>query len=111
MRKKILIVDDDSGFVANMLNIIIDKNYSISVADSLNRAIEMIQFNVYDYIIANVKIPGGSSIALKDRIKGNTKLLFMSNLESDSEFIKKSGDKFYYKLDIPNLMDLALANV
>lgn len=111
MRKKILIVDDDSGFVADMLNIIVDKDYSISVADSLKRAIEMMRFNVYDYIIANVKIPGGTSFTLKEKLKGNTKLLFMSNLESDSEFIKKSGEKFYYKLDIPNLMDLALSNV
>ncbi|HNZ27326.1 MAG TPA: response regulator [Spirochaetota bacterium] len=110
MQKTILIVDDDPGFVADMLNGIIDKNYSISVADSLNRAINMIQCDAYDYIIANVKIPGGNSIVLKDKLRGDTKLLFMSNLESDSEFIKKSGDKFYYKLDMPNLMDLALEN-
>jgi two-component system response regulator HydG len=103
MSIKVLIVDDDSGFVVNLMNTAINNKISISTADSLTRAKTLLKKDKYDLVLANVKIPGGCSLSLKDEIKDNTPktdFLFMSNLDADYDYINSMGEKCCHKYEI-----------
>ncbi len=104
MKRKVLIVDDDSSFVSGLMSFILNKEITISIADSLKRAKFLIKNDNYDLILANVKIPGGCSLELKNEfnITSGTHFLFMSNLDSDYNFIKEKGEQCYYKYNLNN---------
>ena len=110
MCKKILIVDDDNGFVYEIINNMINKDYSVSVAYSLSRAENILKDCNFDIILANYKIPGGNSMTLKNLTPSDTKFYFMSNIDSDSEYIKKCGELFFYKQDISYNLDKVFIN-
>ncbi len=109
MKKKILIIDDDMNFVLKIVNKYCNKNFSFAIADSIERAKNIMKYNDFDIIIANVKIPGGDSLKFKKEIKNNnTKFLFMSNLESDLQYIKNNGETCYSKYELDNSLGINL---
>ena len=91
MQKKILIVDDDCNFVQRIMNSG-TKNNIFSVADSIHRADEILKMDRFDLIIANSKVPGGSSLALKDKVNPDTRILFMSSLDSEYNKFRERGE-------------------
>lgn len=113
MAKKILIVDDDTGFVSRMLDLVGNTKHSFSVADSLNRAKYLLQKNQFDLILANVKVPGGSSLDLKNNFNKalyNPDFWFMSSLDSDYNYVVDKGEKCYHKYDYENSLKVSLEN-
>jgi len=113
MKKKILIVDDDKSFVNKILDSCPECRHIFSIADSLNRAKYLLSNDSFDIILANVKIPGGSSIELKSQIDlsvSKTNFLFMSNLEEDHDLISNYGEKCYYKYDFDSSLKVYLEN-
>ena len=113
MSKKILIVDDDTGFVSKIMDSISGKNFCFSIADSLNRAKYLLKRNKFDLILANVKVPGGNSLQLKEKNNfspSNTNFLFMSNIDSDYNYVKSRGEECCYKYDFNNSIKALLEN-
>jgi len=113
MSKRILIVDDDINFVNRILNICGNKKYSFSIADSIKRAMMYISGDKFDLILANVKVPGGSSVELKNSKNYNlssTSFLFMSDLDSDYSYVNKIGEKCCHKYDIQESLKVYLEN-
>lgn len=114
MCKNILIVDDDSGFVARIMNTFSGKSYSFSIADSLNRAKYLLKNNQFDIVLANVKVPGGNSLELKKEVKRfcpGTDLFFMSSLDSDYDLVINKGERCYHKYELDNKIGDILENV
>jgi DNA-binding response OmpR family regulator len=107
MSKKILIVDDDCNFVQKIMNSD-NKNNIFSTADSLKRADEILQIDRFDLIIANSRIPGGSSLLLKDKITPDTRILFISSLDSEYDKIKKKGELCYKKYELKDQYEALL---
>ena len=113
MAKKILIVDDDTGFVSRILNLVGTSKHSFSVADSLNRARYLLGKNKFDLILANVKVPGGNSLDLKasfNKTSYNADFWFMSSLDSDYDYVVDRGEKCYHKYDYENSLRMSLEN-
>lgn len=105
MLKNILIIDDDRDFVSKVIPKMSGCNYVFSVAGTLQRAKFLIETYKYDIILANIKVPGGNSIDLKNEIvRGlkDTQFLFMSNLDSDYNRALDNGEACYYKYEIYN---------
>lgn len=105
MCKRILILDDDFNFICRMMNNSIIKDFSFSVADSITRALELLAIESFDFILANVKVPGGSSLDIKEKLKElspETHMVFMSGIESDYNFVTASGEVCYKKQDLNN---------
>jgi two-component SAPR family response regulator len=103
MCKKILIVDDDSHFISQILNRYSEKHYCFAIADSLERASEMIKQGSFDVILANATVPGGFSINLRKQLQtanSNAHLVFMSGIEKHYDEIINNGEKCYHKYDI-----------
>jgi len=111
MCRKVLIVDDDYSFICNLVNSQPDCGMSFSIADSLNRANDMLNRDNFDLIIANSKIPGGSSLSLKNKIPSDTEILFLSSLDSEYNKIKDSGEKCYHKYNLGNRFEVLFSNV
>ncbi|HBD94181.1 MAG: hypothetical protein A2015_14085 [Spirochaetes bacterium GWF1_31_7] len=105
MSRKVLILDDDYSFACNVINNNATGNMSFSVADSLNRARMMMKNESYDLILANTKVPGGSSYSLKDELSSHspaTRMIFMSALDKEFEAISSLGERCIRKNEIYN---------
>lgn len=104
MCKKVLIVDDDVNFTMNVLNnYLVSVNCSVSIADSLDIANDMLSHGLYDMVLASCKVPGGDSYSLKSKIKKTSpdaKVVFMSSFETEGDFLKSKGENFIYKYNI-----------
>lgn len=114
MNKRILIVDDDISFVNKILDSCPKCRHIYSIADSINRAKYLLANGNFDIILANVKVPGGNSIELKSNVNLSeikTSFLFMSNLDSDYDYVNNIGEKCYYKYDFDKSLKVYLENV
>ncbi|MCG8569388.1 MAG: hypothetical protein MJB14_04545 [Spirochaetes bacterium] len=103
MCKKILIIDDDLYFTRNLMEAYLKDDLSFSLADSLNRALNLLEINDYDFILANVHVPGGCCHVLKAELKNQKKhaqVFFMSNLDSDHFLSQEAGETCFLKKDI-----------
>jgi DNA-binding response OmpR family regulator len=98
MAKRILIVDDDINFIKRVFNR--SSHLMISVADSLSRAEDLLNYEKYDLVVANSRIPGGSGLSVKSMLDLNTRICFVSGIKSDVEQIKESGDVCFHKYDL-----------
>ena len=112
MCKNILIVDDDSNFIWQMINNIQNKDCSIATANSIDRAEDILDNNKFDFVVANVTVPGGNSMCLKEHSSPSTQFLFMSNFDGiiQSFYTNSFTDKCYYKHDVTGILDRALVN-
>ena len=106
MSKRVLIVDDDSGFVARIMDsTLTNGKYCFSIADSLKRARYLIKNYKFDIILANVKVPDGNSLDLKKEFMAliaSIPFLFMSGIDSDYNYIKNNGEQCYHKYELNN---------
>ncbi len=105
MSKKVLIVDDDSNFCCGIMSRYSEGDISFSMADTLSIARGMVRDGHFDFVLANVKIPGGESTKLRDDVASlspQTKIIFMSGLESDYKILSSRGEKCILKQNINN---------
>lgn len=103
MCTKVLIIDDDSGFVFSLMNRFVEQDYAFSLAESIGRAKVMLENNKFDVVLANSRVPGGYSYSLKDEIKSfypDTRMIFMSSIDSDYEKLKKLGEECVRKNEL-----------
>lgn len=110
--KSLLIVDDDREFVLRFIEQVGRKGVMISFADTLEKANFLINNNKFDYIFANVKIPGGNSLVLKNNFNKNNlekpQIYFMSNIEKFNKKINEIGERCFYKNEITTKIDSLL---
>ena len=62
MKKKILIVDDESGIVQEIKEFLEEEGYEVMTADSAKNGIQMIEVFLPDVIMIDVKLPDASGI-------------------------------------------------
>jgi two-component SAPR family response regulator len=113
MAKKILIIDDDNGFVSKLIGIDLDCKFNFAFADSLKRAKLLVTNYNFDLILANVKVPDGNSYEFKKEVmfnKPQTHFLFMSGIEADYNDICRKGEKCLHKFELNDLIEGILAD-
>jgi len=112
MCKNVLIVDDDAGFVWQIMNNIKNRDCSIATANSLRTAENILDSSNFDVVVANVNVPGGNSLELKKHTAPNTKFLFMSGLSAvRNHFVENHINEIcWYKNDMTAILDRTLLN-
>jgi DNA-binding response OmpR family regulator len=95
--KKILVVDDSSIHLFLIQNILVDKNYDVTIADHPQKAIDLITNNHYHIIILDIMMPDMDGFQFLDRKKEielnkNTPVIVVS-AKTDSWSIKNALDK------------------
>lgn len=95
--KKILVVDDSSIHLFLIQNILVDKNYDVTITDHPQKAIELITNNQYHIIILDIMMPDMDGFQFLDRKKEielnkNTPVIVVS-AKTDSWSIKNALDK------------------
>jgi len=96
-KKKILVVDDNSIHLFLIQNILVDKNYDVTIADHPKKAVELISINEYHIIILDIMMPdmdGFQFLDIKNSIElnKNTPVIVVS-AKTDSWSIKNALDK------------------
>ena len=91
--KKILIVDDEPGIISVVKEDLELDNYEVETASSGNEALEILRREHFDFIISDVRMPGGDGkdliLGLKE-MKRDIPILFMSGF---SEFTVEEAKK------------------
>lgn len=96
-KKKILVVDDSSIHLFLIQNILVDKNYDVTIVDHPLKAIELIKGNEYHIIILDIMMPDIDGFQFLDVKNGielnkNTPVIVVS-AKTDSWSIKNALDK------------------
>lgn len=66
---KILVVEDDQFAMENILMTMEPRNYNIETARSIHQAVKLLDANVYNVLITDVKLPGGDGISLIEKYR------------------------------------------
>lgn len=101
MKKRILVVDDDSMNLART-KIILGKNYEVSTADSGIEALAKLRSNRADMVLLDIDMPGMNGIETFQRMKAfaaDIPVIFLtaSGLEEDVQNAIKMGAVNYLK--------------
>lgn len=123
MGKQILIVDDDEEFCEEMLEILKDEGYCVSLVFDGLKAGKQLKENKYDLILLDMKIPGISGLEVLKSIrekKITTKVMVITggfigrnlpknhlgNIKKEDESILKLADDIVTKpFDIKLILD------
>ncbi|MHA1369710.1 MAG: response regulator [Promethearchaeota archaeon] len=107
-RKKVLVVDDDSGMTETISDILEDSGFRVSYSNDGYHAIEMIRNNDFDAVILDLRMPninGLDALIKIKKIKPKTNVLIMTAYAMDareSEIFEAGAKAILYKpLNIP----------
>jgi len=94
MKKKIMIVDDETDIQAYLMAALEDSGYSTCTANDINDILGSIYQEKPDLIILDIMMPDRSGISIYREIQQTTEfktvpIILMSGLSSKNEFIEK----------------------
>jgi len=95
MKKKIMVVDDDSDILLSVKSVFEHDGYEVTTVESGKKCYEMLENNeIPDIILLDIMMPGMSGWMLSDRLKENPSwkdipIVFLT-ARTDS-FAKKAG--------------------
>jgi heterodisulfide reductase subunit A2 len=69
MGKTILVVDDEAIVRESIKDWLKDAGYDVSMADSGEQAIQLVQKQKFDFVVMDVRLPGKTGIATLQEIK------------------------------------------
>ena len=92
MKKKILVADDDKN-MTNLLDVILKKDFDISISHSVAEAKTELDGNTFSAIILDLNMPGETGFYLIDYVRGDLGLewlpmLVLSGKEKSEDRIK-----------------------
>ena len=110
---RILIVDDDPGMTETLADILSDMGHDVAMAGDGYRAIELIEDNLYDVVLMDVKMPGINGVETFKRVKRispSTRFIMMTAYSLEdllNEALEEGAYGIFYKpLDIDKVADL-----
>jgi len=100
MKKKILIVDDDSLVLKTLQNLLSRHNYEVHCAKSSEDALRQVESGNFNLIVSDVRMPEQDGIELLKKIRANglgTPFVFITGYASENTPIDaiKLGAKDY----------------
>ena len=105
----ILVIEDnpaDSQLVSIFLKAIYNGKTTISIADSLNRAMELVEENNYDVILLDLSLPDSSGLETFIKLHrdiSNTPIIVLTGLEDETvgiNAVKMGAQDFLQKNDL-----------
>lgn len=103
MSTKILIIDDDNTFRNKLITDCRGTACSFAIADSIPRARALMTFENFDIILANVHVPGGESLELKQEMSHlapHSQFIFMSSIDNHYNAIVDRGERCLHKYEL-----------
>lgn len=89
-KNRILVVDDDSNITREVKKALEDINFDVDTADNGKTALKLWQKNIYDLVIADLRIPEIDGRELIDKIKTQqprTQVIILSGLGREEDMI------------------------
>ncbi len=71
MAKKILVIDDDKQVLKSLDNLLKNDGYDVTVIEDGSKAIEIAERDIFDLVIADIRMPNMNGIETIKRIKTN----------------------------------------
>jgi len=69
IKKKILVVDDDSGMTETLSDIFIEMGHDVTVANSGYEAVRLVKERHFDFALIDIKMPGMNGVDTFKEIK------------------------------------------
>ena len=118
-RRKFLIVDDEIELTAILQRLVVRGGSSADTAASLEEALKLAKANEYDFIITDIKMPGGSGIDLYRKLctlkpSYRRRVLFLTGDTSNPatiQFLEQESLAYFSKPFDFQAMELFLSGV
>ncbi|HEU4400674.1 MAG TPA: response regulator, partial [Candidatus Polarisedimenticolia bacterium] len=69
-KERVLVVDDEEGVRSSLTNILKDEGYSVDLAESGERCLDMVRRKPYHAILLDVWLPGRDGLSILEEIVG-----------------------------------------
>ena len=69
MSKNILIVEDEDTLRESLKRIFVKADFSVDIAESAEKALSMLESNIYDVIVSDIILPGEDGIEMLTRVR------------------------------------------
>ena len=69
-RERVLVVDDEEGVRSSLRNILRDEGYSVDLAESGERCLEMVRRSPYHAVLLDVWLPGRDGLSILEEVVG-----------------------------------------
>lgn len=108
MKKKILVVDDETELRKLITKLLTIEGYLVSEAESAERALELLQKEEFPVILSDLKMPGMSGLDLLSKVKSmdhSIEVILLTaygNIEDGVESIKRGAFDYITKGDEDN---------
>ncbi len=86
----ILVVEDDPNILLELKKTLVDEGYQVDTADNGKDALKLWKQNIYDLVLADLRIPSVDGIVVIDKIKTNqphTQVIILSGQGNEEDLI------------------------
>jgi DNA-binding response OmpR family regulator len=109
MKNRILIIDDDKELCEEILEILIDEHYSVTVVHDGLCGLKQAEENLYDILLLDLKLPSLSGFEILKKIrenKSNLKIIILSGRPFNEKMLNQKNDE---ELETLKLADTILS--
>jgi DNA-binding response OmpR family regulator len=107
MTRKILIIEDDKALCEEMAEILEDEGYCVSVTFNGYNGKNLIERNIYDLLLLDLKLPGLHGLSILRSIKKKSKKPRVIVITGSHFFMELHKKQWYYKNQEEYLLKLA----
>ena len=94
---KILIIEDDKGLCEEMADILEDEGYCVSVTFNGCNGKNLIESNIYDLLLLDLKLPGLHGLSILKTIKKKIRKPRVIVITGSHFFMELHKSQWYYK--------------
>ena len=113
MTMRILLVDDETEFVATLAERLSLRNMDVDYATTAQEALAPIEEHAYDLAVLDMKMPGTSGLELQSTLKERCpamKFIFLTGHGSESDYLSGSSEASSYLVKPVNI-DILISRI
>ena len=113
MTMRILLVDDETEFVATLAERLSLRNMDVDYATTAQEALALAESHTYELAVLDMKMPGTSGLELQATLKERCpamKFIFLTGHGSETDYITGSSEASSYLVK-PVAIDILIAKI
>ena len=113
MTMRILLVDDETEFVATLAERLSFRNMDVDYATTAQEAMALIENHTYELAVLDMKMPGTSGLELQSTLKARCpamKFIFLTGHGSETDYISGSSEASSYLVK-PVAIEILIAKI
>jgi DNA-binding response OmpR family regulator len=110
---RVLLVDDETEFVTTLAERLSFRGFKVDYAIRAIDALALVEKNVYDLAVLDMKMPGTSGLELKgllEKIQKELKFIFLTGHGSEADYVAGSSESSSYLVKPVNI-DILIAQM